>query len=160
VAAIGFSALVVLDVLSLGTLSAGPKLLGTVGLRAGQWRAFGNFGRTFRRGTLPLRRLVWEPRVGNAGFRLVSQQYWRGTGAGGRHLHHWLIARHHANRIPALRPFGNAQLNLLELPASLNLWIGSKLHREVFFSSTVFSLGARSFRAGGAIGKTIRNATE
>jgi RHS repeat-associated protein len=144
----------------LGPGTAGGRLLGRAfagvgaGLSrafAGPWRAFGNVGRllTNPRINYSIKNLFWDPRT----FRAVSQQYWRlSGGAGGKALHHWLF-QHQSTWIA--QGFRNAGLNLLEIPASLNTWMGGRLARELGFrltlSGSLFGVGYGSYRTSSSL---------
>ena len=121
------------------TVGKGTKLA----LR-GPWRASGNTLELIlnHRRQYSWRHLFWNPNK----FRNVSQQYWRvSKGAQGKALHHWLF-QHQTRQIPlGLR---NAGFNLLEIPSSLNSWMGGRFAREVGFRIVVgSSLGSTGYGA-------------
>lgn len=100
---------------------------------SGNWRAFGNTWRLLSRSRVQYNRrnLFLNPK----NFKNVSSQYWRlSGGAHGSHLHHiWF--QNQSRWIPqALR---NAGFNLLEIPGSLNTWMGGRLARELGFRGVV-----------------------
>lgn len=91
------------------------------------WRTFGETGRLLTgRAQYTLKDLVWNPKV----FEKVSKQYWRGTANKlGMQLQH-LWAMHSTKWVPlGLR---NSGLNLLEVPARFNHWMGAGVSNQVF----------------------------
>ena len=85
----------------------------------------------------------------NRTFRAVSQQYWKAAGgANGKNLHHWFLRN--ATDIPDWMPsrlanglegFRNSSLNLLELPAGVNKWMGGHNMREFAVRFNIIGLG-------------------
>jgi hypothetical protein len=80
-----------------------------------------------------------EARTGREGFKAVSQQYWRPTGADGKALHHLWIQQQTA--LPRwLEPLRNSGANLLEIGSPLNSWMGGRLLREWGFRGAVATM--------------------
>ncbi|XHX76331.1 MAG: SpvB/TcaC N-terminal domain-containing protein [Stenomitos frigidus ULC029] len=106
---------------------------GTRRVIGGPWRAFGNNLRLLRnpRTQYGIRNIFWDPR----NFNNVSKQYWRiSGGAQGKSLQH-LFFQNQSRWIP--QGLRNAGFNLLEVPNSLNTWMGDRLTRELGFRLTV-----------------------
>jgi len=122
----------------------------------GNWRLFGN---TLKLATNQKNQWRWwnifYNNRGNplkddaAGFKSVSDQYWRVSGgANGKNLHHWLF-QNQTKWIP--RGIRNSGLNLLELPARLNNWAGGRFLREALIRTGVLGiLGATGYGSGKA----------
>lgn len=117
----------------------------------GNWRAFGNTWRLLSNPRVQYnwRNLFWNPNA----FRNVSRQYWRlSGGANGSALHHpWF--QNQSRWIP--QGLRNAGFNLLEIPGSLNTWMGGRLGRELAFRGIVTSIlagtGLGSYKATSGI---------
>jgi hypothetical protein len=81
-----------------------------------------------------MRNLFWDPRR----FKAISLQYWsRSGGAHGMNLHHLWI-QNQSRWVP--QGIRNSGLNLLEIPGSLNNWMGGRMAREVGFRLATGSL--------------------
>ncbi|MBV8883134.1 MAG: hypothetical protein JO235_03930 [Chroococcidiopsidaceae cyanobacterium CP_BM_RX_35] len=96
---------------------------------SGSWRAFGNTLRLLRnpRTAFSLRNILWDAR----NFGAVSKQYWRGTAkALGMQLQHLWVMNSTRWAPQALR---NSGINLLEIPAAFNHWMGGIAFREHTF---------------------------
>ena len=79
--------------------------------------------------------------VDNRTFPTVSEQYWRGRGAGGMHLHHWFLPKR-------VKPI-NAGWNLFAIPGTLNSFMnGTGLLAHA--AEWGIKLGVPSFVAGWA----------
>jgi hypothetical protein len=97
--------------------------------RAFPIRAIGNNWTLIRRDRSNILRWFWD----NRSYDAVRTQYWRvSKGSHGLNLHHWLIPRRWARRWPFIpRGLTNSGLNLVELPAGFNQWLGRGALREV-----------------------------
>jgi hypothetical protein len=108
----------------------------------GPWRPVGNTWRMLRSNRIRYgpRNIFYDSRT----FGAVSTQYWRvSRGAQGKALHHWLV-QNQSRWVP--RGLRNAGINLLEVPAGLNTWMGGRLLREAGFRVAVLStLGATGY---------------
>ena len=102
----------------------------------GNWRAFGN---TWRMLANPRIQYTWRNIFRNPNaFENVSKQYWRVSGgADGKALHH-LWFQNQSQWVP--QGLRNAGFNLLEIPGSLNTWMGGRLAREWAFRGIVASI--------------------
>ncbi|MDA3835610.1 MAG: RHS repeat-associated core domain-containing protein [Spirochaetales bacterium] len=108
----------------------------------GNWRAFGTTAKLIWKGyssnsrlEYGISRLFWNNRT----FSSVSNQYWSQTigRANGKALHH-IFVQNQSSWMP--QGFRNAGFNMLEIPASLNTWMGGRLWRELAFRGGVVSL--------------------
>ncbi len=110
-------------------MSMGARQM-TTRIVKGPWRPFGSQA-TLLRSNKGWIRLIYDPRK----FKTVSREYWKiSSGADGKALHH-LFFQNQTKWIPeGLR---NAGFNLLEIPASLNTWMGGRLAREASFRLAV-----------------------
>ncbi|MCA0237743.1 MAG: DUF6531 domain-containing protein [Bacteroidetes bacterium] len=97
----------------------------------GPWRAFGNNWRLFSnpRTAYSWRNIFSDSRTYNA----ISKQYWRGQANGNSLQHLWSL------RTNGLLPqrFRNAGWNLLEVPRTLNTWMGDIPARNYAFRGIV-----------------------
>jgi RHS repeat-associated protein len=102
---------------------------------AGPWRPFGNQRLLVQRlGSTQVKRWFWDPRT----TAWTHRQYWKASGgAHGKHLHHWLIQNQTRSVPHGIR---NAGFNKLEIPGSLNSWMGGRLAREFGFRLTIGSI--------------------
>lgn len=113
---------------------------------SGNWRLFGNNWNLVRNGLssssrveYTLRNLIWDPRS----FKAVSAQYWsRSGGADGKVLHH-LWFQNQSEFIP--QGLRNAAVNHLEIPRSLNTWMGGRIGREWTFRGIVVGVLGTTF---------------
>jgi hypothetical protein len=100
----------------------------------GPWRPSGNTWRLIRNKRVKYnwKNIFWDARD----FKTkVSPQYWRASkGANGNSLQH-LWAMNKTKWVP--EGFRNAGFNLLEVPASLNTWMGGRRSREWAFRAGV-----------------------
>lgn len=115
----------------------------------GPWRLFGNTWRLLRnpRTEYSLKNIFWDSRTYDA----IRQQYWR-RGANGSSLQHLWSLR--TNGILP-QPMRNAGWNLLEVPGSLNTWMGDNLARNLSLRGIVASIltgtGLGSYKATSGI---------
>jgi len=106
----------------------------------GPWRPRGNNAALYKKPGA-WKTFFYDPRK----FNTVSKQYWKvSKGADGKALHHWLF-QNQSTYIP--QGIRNAGFNMMEIPASLNTWMGGRLGREVSFRAGVFVVMKATFMA-------------
>ena len=109
----------------------------------GSYRPFGNTSHLLKNKGIQYtwKNMFWDSR----NFKAVSQQYWRvSNGAKGSALHHLWFENQYKWIPEGIR---NAGLNLLEIPAGLNTWMGGRPMREWMFRVGVSSLMTSTFKA-------------
>jgi RHS repeat-associated protein len=102
---------------------------------AGPWRIFGDTWRLIRpRSTFKysVKNIFSDSRTWNA----IQKQYWRGQANGNSLQHLWTL------RTNGVLPqqFRNAGWNLIEVPKTLNTWMGDSLARNLAFRGIVASI--------------------